>query len=275
MKKITAILLCFVCAAGLVSASDDALVVVTEGRGQNASARSRAITQLGKKLDEKSVKSLFEMLERREDAGLTRDELLALKDEVCALLDKQEKYPSGLPGLLMAMYEDKTQDPGWRDYCIQHLGHGYNRAPIDLRYAIRELLWKATKDAEGGIAGTALIALCNNINNDPALESETVSQKALEIVAGSSSSAASKATALQICARLGNREALTHARELAQKAERPLCLSALAAIGALGDGTDREFLEKYAGNADRLISASAKTALTCLDERNKRTKGNL
>jgi hypothetical protein len=64
----------------------------------------------------------------------------------------------------MAMYQDEKETIVWRDYCIQHLGSILpGLSPHRQKYA-DSLLWQATDDNTGVIAGTALLALYHNVS---------------------------------------------------------------------------------------------------------------
>ncbi len=259
--------------AACAQGSGDALSVVTEG-GQHLIARQKAVKRMGRNLDKDSIAELYDFMDRKTDPGLHRDELLAIKDAVCSLLDSQEKYPAELPERLIAMYNDKTHDIRWRDYCVQHLNKGYALAAPEMREAIRNTFWKATGQIDSTIAGTALIALYDN-SSSPAIDKAAVAAKALEIVANPASGNPAKITALQICAQLDVTDAIGHARKLVETAgERPLRMSAIAAIGRLGDNSDRPLLARYAKGADRVVSISAKAALKRLNSKDRKRVGN-
>ena len=72
----------------------------------------------------------------------------------------------------------------------------------------------------------------------------------------------SKITALQICAKLGNKAVLPSARRLASSRESvPLRMSAIAAVGTLGNADDQVVLEEYAKSSDVRLRKSAQSAL--------------
>ena len=181
---------------------------------------------------------------------------------------------NGTPDLL------PRQNPAWRDYCIQFLGIRYGKTGDSAeRKAIWRVLNEALCDREGAIAATALLALYRNIGADPGLETETVSG-ALSLLRQDDSSAAVRMTALQVGAELCSAtsrpgvslsglhgaeriELLNLARKLAKdgKTSAVLRISAIAAVGMLGNISDKPMLDEMArDNGSRLQVAAATAA---------------
>jgi len=265
-------LLMGVSAFAVQTAATDPLSLATDDGEAGFNARQKAVGMLGKNLDADSVAALYAFMDAKQNSGLSREELLALKDSVCTKLDHQAVYPKDLPDRLMAMYADKTHDEGWRDYCIQHLNVGFKKASADQRASAAKVFWTATGEQGGTIPGTALIALKDNMA-DPDIDRGAVAAKALEIVLSKTSGEAAKTTALQICAQLGENKCLPVARELAASTKaRTLKLSAIAAIGSLGNEEDKALLEKCASSSDRLTQVAARSALEKLTVGAKETK---
>lgn len=234
--------------------------------GNSFRAMCNEVNKLGRTLSPESISRLYSFLGSKQSGALSRSELLALKDAVCTKLDHQTKYPSDLPERLMEMYADPAHDVAWRDYCIQHLNTGFQKASEEQRKEIIKTFWLATKEIDSTIAGTALIALNDHIA-DEGVDKDQVAAKALEIVLSETSGTSSKTTALQICAQLGEKKCLSAARDLAVSARgRTLRLSAIAAIGTLGESQDSVLLQKYASGTDRLVQVAAKSALKRLPE---------
>jgi hypothetical protein len=269
---LVAFLLVGVSAFANQTAAADPLTLITDASEAGLNARQKAVGMLGKNLDADSVAVLYAFMDAKQNSGLSREELLALKDSVCTKLDHQAAYPKDLPDRLMAMYADKTHDEGWRDYCIQHLNVGFRKASADQRASAVKVFWTATGEQGGSIPGTALIALKDNMA-DPDIDRDAVAAKALEIVLSKTSGEAAKTTALQICAQLGEKKCLPVARELAASTKaRTLKLSAIASIGSLGNQEDKALLEKCASSSDRLTQVAAKSALEKLATVAKETK---
>jgi len=225
-------------------------------------ARQEAAARLGRTLTPPDIDALITLLEQHTLPALDHDETIAFKDAVCTALDTQTAYPAKLPAKLIAMYHDKRHATAWRDYCIQHLNTACTRIAPDQKPAAYKTFWAATAETDSTIAGTALIALADH-RQDSRVDARKLAQTAARIVADPQASSAARTTALQIAAELGEKQILPTARELASShtAERPLRLSAIAAIGALGTPDDIPLLERYAQGNDHLLSSAAKPAL--------------
>lgn len=238
----------------------DALQTVLAG--EDFHARQEAAARLGRSLDAPAVDALITLLELHTLPALDHDETIAIKDAVCTALDTQTAYPAKLPAKLIAMYRDKRHATAWRDYCIQHLNTACTRIAPEQKPAAYKTFWAATAETDSTIAGTALIALADH-RQDPRVDARKLAQTAARIVADAKASSAARTTALQIAAELGEKQILPVARQLAAShtAERPLRLSAIAAIGTLGNPDDIPLLERYAQGNDHLLSTAAKPAL--------------
>lgn len=248
-----------------LSIPDSLRVVFGEG-GEGFLTRQGAVQQLGSGLSDQEIAALYHLLYRKvgEDS-LQAAELNALKNEVANALKTQRRSPAVLIRHLTALFDDRTQDPVWRDYCVQHLGTMYRATEGPDRTSLRELLWSAAEEKQRGLAGTALIALLNNLEAAD-IDRQAVADKALAIAGGRQDySDGARVTALQICAKLGDGRALPLARSLADGAQAvPLRVSAIAAIGTLGDATDRPLLEKYSQSTDIRLRTAGASALAKL-----------
>jgi len=204
----------------------------------------------------------MDFLEARSAPGLTASELLALKDSVCSVLENQSVYPVELPARLTAMYRDPTHAVGWRDYCIQHLSTACRKVPAAERPAIVGVFKEAARETQSTIAGTALIALRDHQAVAPDIR-EFLAGRSREIAADGGAHDASRITALQISAGLGDRRVLPPIRALLQDATagRPLRLAAVAALGTLGGTEDLHLLEPLADGSDRMFRRAAEAAI--------------
>lgn len=241
-------------------------VLMGEGENNGFSLRIKEVHSLGKNLSHEEIQTLYALLNRKNNEDFLRpDQLNALKNDVVNALREQEYPPSRLSDNLIAMYNDKGHDKVWRDYCIQHLGHFLKRiSSKEKKEAVVATLWKATEETNITIAGTALLAMENN-KNDSLIDAGEVAEKALNLCKDSTCGEPAKITALQICAKLGDVRVLSTAREIATSGQSvPLRMSAIAAVGTLGDESDREMLEKYSQSSDIRLRKSAQSALTRL-----------
>jgi hypothetical protein len=98
-----------------------------------------------------------------------------------------------------------------------------------------------------------------------------VADWALLLARSGQCSEAARTTALQVCGQMGLTAALPAARQVAVSgAALPLRLSAIAAVGMLGDDTDRALLERWA--ADPALAVAAQSALRRLEARSRARK---
>jgi len=242
------------------------LLTVMGREGKNVySTRNNAVKSMGKDLAADEIQSLYALLNRkRAENGLKSGHLNALKNSVLNVLGSQREPPADYANNLMAMYYDRGHDSVWRDYCIQHLGGWYARAGEKEKQAIAATLWDATKETKLGIAGTALIALASNCD-DSGIDTARVAERALTLGTSAECGTLAKITALQICAQLGERKVLPTARSIAgSRSAVTLRMSAIAAVGTLGDESDKPMLSKYAASTDVRLRKAARSALSRL-----------
>ena len=225
--------------------------------------RLNAVHALRTDLSADEVNALYVLLNRKAgEDPMQPEQLNAIKDEVLTVLQKQTLPPADLANNLAAMYRDPGHDVVWQDYCIQHLGAWYPTIAESNEQAMaRGILWSAAEVKGGTIAGTALLALCN-LSGRPGIEKERVAAKALEVALDASCGEPARMTSLQVCARLGNRQALPEARKLVDSSASVLVrVSAIACIGTLGDAGDKPLLERQAASTDRRLRVAAESAL--------------
>lgn len=241
-------------------------VIMGNGDSKTYFTRVKKVHALKKSLTYYEVQSLYSLLNRKDDEDPMRPaHMNALKNDVVNVLRAQEGKPIDLANNLMAMYYDKAHNDVWRDYCVQHLGGFFKKIELsrEKKEAVRTL-WKATEETNTSIAGTALIALVYN-QNDDMIDTSEVAQKALIFCTDSNCSELTKITALQICAKLGESQVLPVARKIASSKQSVLLrMSAIAAVGTLGNESDRDMLEKYSKSSDVRLRKSAQSALTRL-----------
>ena len=240
--------------------------VMGNGPENNYFIRLKAVHSLGKNLSQDEINALYVLLNRKKGEDKLRlAQLNAVKNDIVNVLKSQHPLPTDLANNLMAMYHDKSHDEVWRDYCIQHLGSIYPKLRREERQSAKACLWSAVDETGSSIGGTALIALTHHLIESDA-ERHVVGKKALALAEDPQCGELAKITALQICARLGEKKALPLAREIATSRKSvPLRMSAIAAVGTLGSESDREMLEKYAASTDVRLRKSAQSALKRLE----------
>jgi hypothetical protein len=169
---------------------------------------------------------------------------------------------------LRSMSVDPAQDAVMRDYALQHLA--------DLGPAVDDgaAHLAALDGAEPALVATSLLHLVGRERFGaltPPMRARA-ERAALSLAADESAPAPSRATALQVCARLRHAEAAPLALRLAQdtSAPIPLRIAALAALGDLpaGDSAEREFLEHTLAEGETRLRRPAAFALLRLNTYN-------
>ena len=215
-----------------------------------------------------------------------------LKSDASTQMDKQTRYAKvdramaevesassvgdNTQQIFAGFADDKNEDVVVRDYALQSLSGTL------LKYAQQskdwfktlpakdalDVFWKALDEKKGTLAGTAMIALCNIMEKvEGTVDREKLVGKVLEIASGSDYSDLSKITSYQICARLcikDAREVLVAAVNYSSHSY-PLKISAINALGVLGNKDDKLMLEKMSN--DRILKPAIEAALMKYKER--------
>jgi hypothetical protein len=239
---------------------------VTEGTGEGGvPARIVALRALrGRTLGQSEIDALWAFLAMTaEEAKLSMERFNHLRNDTLTVLVQHSPAVPDLVPRLCAMYRDKAQDRTWRDYCIQFLGQAYPAASEADRGLALSAILEAAENRSLPTAGTALIALSNNLDA-PGIGRDQVVEAAVAITADPDASPGARMTAFAVCGRLGAAEALPHARraaagETAQSVN--VRMAAIAAIGVLGDDSDRELLGRLGGSAEPRLRRPAAAAL--------------
>ena len=225
--------------------------------------RVRAIAALGNNLDTDEINALYRlMLRHPEEARTGIDALNLLKNEAAEVLLRQEMPVPFFASNLVAMFLDGSYDRIWRDYCMQFLGRCMPQQNAAGKALVARVLLETTETMDGPIIGTTLIALQRNAA-DPLIGRQRVADLAHACAVGDASDPDSRTTALQVCAELGDRRVLPAATTLAADTSLSLRLriSAIAAIGQLGDRSNRAELEAYSQQGNTTIRLAAQAAL--------------
>lgn len=208
-------------------------LIIGQGKTRNYYIRVRAIHQLSKDLPQEQVEALYKFLyDRLEDQELKDLEFNGLKNELVLELMAQHITPEALAGHLVKMYQDKTFDPTWRDYCVQFFGKWYEKAPHNEgRKQMLENLFKSTEEVEGTIGGT-VVTMLRHLVHLREVDRNRVSKLAYKVLTAPKCSLHGKIAALQVCAELRNEKALPIARKIAQSNQNKILrMSAIAAVG--------------------------------------------
>jgi hypothetical protein len=245
-----------------------------DGKERNYSELLAEINILDYEIATDDVAALREMLDYSNDQfseNMRPIEINAVKNDVLDKLLRQKSLPEGLGLQLVEMAGGKDNDSVWRDYCIQFMQPFYERASkeagedssVDERSAIHDAMFRALDERGATLAGTSLIGLELLSRTHDEFDRKMIIEKAAEIAADESASAASRMTALRMSSVTGADEATAAtARAIAQTGETILLRSsAVVTLGEVGSEGDRELLESYIQSDNRQIAAAAKLAL--------------
>lgn len=251
---------------------------------ENYLQRVRELNALGTKLSNEEIAGLFAFMEAKEvDMGVDRMSYLSLKNDVLEKLIRQDSVPAELSQLIVDICNNPAHDALWRDYCVQYMATLYERKRKDEgeRFVVTaekdllvETLW-AVVGSGGDASGSALIGLDELSRKYSEISRERLLDVSANIVNNNSSESLAKTSAIQICSRAGNKEILPTVRSLAESSESlPLRMSAIAALGDIGEKVDKEYLESLVKTAKAPLLVPAQKSLERLVRRTRRQRDN-
>lgn len=193
---------------------------------------------------------------------LNSDQLRYLKNEAMAVLIRADVWLDEAAAVFKVVYADTKQDIGVRDYALQFIAVA---AEKDARVGW-SFHWQALRDDNKDLASTASLHLLGAANRGELTKQEQTRLGAavLEIASSASLPATNRATALQVCAELGIREAGKIADAVSRNENEDLIvrLSAIAALGQLGGGSETQsYLRALTTGPDKSLRVTANTAL--------------
>jgi hypothetical protein len=225
--------------------------------------RLKAVHHLRKNLTPTEIQALLWFLHKKiKDDKLKNLDFNAIKNEVVIALMSQEMPVHELPQHLIAMFNSKDMDKIWRDYCVQFLGQLYPKIPDEeSRLQAKQVFVSALGDKRF-LAGTALISM-DLAGNCKEIKKSEIIEHAYNLCIDKDASDIVKTTALQICAKHHDNKTLPVAKDIlkSKASSVPLKMSAIAAIGMLGNGSEVAMLEKYRLSSDVRLRKSAKAAI--------------
>ena len=238
-----------------------AAVLGRDGDATDLKARLRAAQALGADLQPAEIEALYAFMDRKAgDDPLPVSKLALTKNDVANAMLNQTRPPREFGQRLVSMFTDRTHDTLWRDFCAQFLGRWYRRTGGDERARIRDTLWQATGETDTQVAGTALIALRDNVSQGD-IDKDRLARRAYDLAVDGQVCESVRVTALQVCVGLGHQPALALAQEIVRgNSGACLKMSAIAAIGTLGDASDLPGLEKLSQSPDVRLRNAATSA---------------
>jgi hypothetical protein len=237
----------------------------------DAKARQAAIKKLTTSLSEADILALAWFLKSPydKDCGVPVGIYNTLRNDVLEVLVRQEKLPFGLGGQMAGMYRDRGENDVWRDYSLQYMADYYERrwptnAPVADDEERKQMLGayqEALQEKDKTMAGTALIGLETLSQRYPEVDRGELAGQALKLATDEQCSAASRITAMRMCAKFGARDVLPSARIAAQTGEIvPLRMAAIATLGDIGGAEDLALLQSLSGSDDAGIKRIADAA---------------
>lgn len=232
--------------------------------------RCRFARSLSRDQSDEEVNALLQfIISSPQYVGLTRDHFNSVGDKVINALERQNAMPPVLIDYLMMMFRDEEGNHTWRDYCIQHLGSTYSSdAASGKREQILQV-WDEAIKPEVRMSGTVVLALQLNIGQE-GVSKAYAAGKAAEVAVDENQSDASRLTAIQIAAELGDEEMLPLAREIVSSRECSVSLrmSSMATIGILGNASDLDLLGEYTSSSDMRLRLASRAAVEKIESRN-------
>jgi hypothetical protein len=212
-------------------------------------------------LSGKELAAIYSYLgDEANSSGLVDAHWLWLKNDLMTYMRESDtdrsRYFKELSGLFT-----NHGDPVIRDYALQHLTVMALGGEYEIK--VRDVLKEGAVVKEGTIAGTALLGY----SRLPSEQQENVDwlHSAAEDVAGSDDyDSASRASALQVLAKLDERVADTLASEKALEVASP-AIERVSAVAVLGRSRENfDTLKQLASDADPRVRRAARLAITKL-----------
>jgi len=237
----------------------------------NLNTRLRALRKLGTQLTAGKSDVLSKLLESKyRSFSLNNSQEYVLVNEVLELLGMQSTDTFDFGHFAGRVISNADEDEVVRDYAVQHLGIWYAAQPHNEN--IDNIFWKALEIKNAAIAGTSLLALHRLINIHPQIDAARLADAASSIIRNDTCGSASKVTALRICAAMNAPGTLEYASNVVHNENSlPLRLSAVAALGELGDVGAGKLLQELINNSgDLQIKAAVEAALKKLSQKREK-----
>jgi hypothetical protein len=264
------------------------------GESSGYAVFGQRIHQLGRDLPGLEQRRLIHWIENPKFAGFqdSNPGWHWLVNEVMTALSHQNAPLPGLTDCLVRLANDSGRDMVIRDYALQHMvdwlqpiaqGEPYETNPAKRQTMVGCLL-RAAQEERQSFSGTAVLGLhlalqlaelrAKPIDGEPAqswrpeipIDSERLQKDALRLVQSPSSCDHARISAFQVCAQRGFADALPIARKFAGDTQQPNTtrLSAIAALGALGNSTDSLLLDKIQKENRARLAKGIETAANAI-----------
>ena len=264
---------------------------IPQGAGDEAYAQ--AIYAVGRKMPAAQQSALEAWMTGPKPAQFKDSQWLYLRNVALDSLCEQTAPLPNLSELLVSIANDKVEDSGIRDYAIQHMVDRLQpmgvREPCEndpkKRGAMLNTMLDAAGNASGDLAGTALQSLhlvlearqyaeAHKLSSAQAplsLAANRLRPLAVGLATATGAPMKTQMTALDVCAERGFSEALPVSRSIVKDQKQPvtLRLSAIAALGELGDSSDEALLRSLGDGPDHQFLKAVQPALTRIAQRRK------
>ena len=193
-----------------------------------------------------------------------------LKNDLIDVLECREAMPPAFTDALVEMFRNTSQDQVTRDYAIQHLTTWYERIgkkrPQEAQ-VIRSTLEAAINETNS-VAGTALLGMHRLSKNDSRFNPALVDETAAFFAASPHRDAPTRISSIQVCAERQLKSVIPIVKELSQTSTNvALRISAISALGQLGDREEAKFLNELQQATDKEFRPAIDAALKNLKAR--------
>ena len=241
------------------------------GDGAPASRRA-ALRTLPPDLNPKELDAIYaSILEHPQPETFPRRAWHALfSDTLNALVLQQNTPVADLPHRLLAIVKDAGRHRVLRDYALQQLlSFAEYRAGQSQRVGLLETTWQEISQTRDSFRGTYLLALSYQAGEPGWPAAAEVATKAWQVASADDARVLSRITALQVCGKLGHREALPLALQIATDSQAHMTLrtSAIATIGDLGSESERTSLASLAQHSPPRLQVAIQAALARINQK--------
>jgi hypothetical protein len=169
----------------------------------------------------------------------------------------QESPNPNLHELFARMLEDATEDPVWRDYCLQFLSECL-KSTSDAE-AVKAVLSRYSKGKDG-LAGTAIVNLALQEGEGRVRNDESFSRQIEAQLADAEVSVSTRMSILGVIGKRKDERLLPVVRDYAASTNDGLRRCAIAALGQIGVAGDLALIEKGLTDRNRAVRLAAKAA---------------
>jgi hypothetical protein len=255
----------------------DALLQATSMDSVAPAQRDADLADLVGNMKSADGEALLDFALGKPPAGTALGQWHGIVNECFNILRRPDCGAASFVDRLISVIGDESADPVLRDYSIQHLRAFYSdndplaareNDPV-VRRSIEAAILSAARRTRESWSGTALLALdhmllkCAEEPVPPSFSGAEVDAMAVSLAVDSEADALARISAIQLCAERNLPAVLPDLRALVTNtnADASLRLSAISALGVLGEESDLDLLEPLAtGTKSQLVHAAVPAA---------------